>query len=148
MTMEGLYYSAVPEPLAANSLRLSSFSFHVLPSSKNSFFQIGTVALSSSIAQCTACTQHQHDVAGGTRYCTISDLGLDPQGVGHSVAGGGAMNGLVGCRGVEAMLALLGHMACCGMRRCTRSPCTCAACWGRCCLVQPHVSNRLYRLLQ
>lgn len=34
-----------------NSLRLSAFSFQTEPSSKNSFFQIGTVALSSSIAQ-------------------------------------------------------------------------------------------------
>ena len=39
----------------ARRRRLSAFSFHVEPSSKNSFFQMGTVALSSSIAQCTAC---------------------------------------------------------------------------------------------
>lgn len=39
---------------AMSSRLLSSFSFHVEPSSKNSFFQIGTVAFSSSISQWTA----------------------------------------------------------------------------------------------
>lgn len=40
---------------ASITLLPSSFSFQTPPPTKNSFFQMGTVALSSSIAQETAC---------------------------------------------------------------------------------------------
>jgi len=41
-------------PARKSSARLSAFSFQTPPSTNISFFQMGTVALSSSMAQCTA----------------------------------------------------------------------------------------------
>jgi hypothetical protein len=49
---------SIPAPPTCVQLAQSDTArtFHVLPSAKNSFFQMGTTAFSSSIAQCTACS--------------------------------------------------------------------------------------------
>ncbi len=61
---------------AMSSRLLSSFSFHVEPSSKNSFFHMGTVALSSSISQWTAWGQmHRPALTQTGSECTMETGG-------------------------------------------------------------------------
>ncbi len=67
----------------ANRARLSAFSFHTDPSSKNSSFHMGTVALSSSIAQAHACGAKKANKAGAgsTKHCVWQNsLGGQQQG--------------------------------------------------------------------
>ena len=53
----GARYAGASYAARLSAARDSAFSFHTSPPTKNSFFQIGTSAFSSSMAQWHACEQ-------------------------------------------------------------------------------------------